>query len=340
MPTTSVTPKAASVRSSGSRLSKNNPYRKSLDTPPQSGGITRSTSLRSPTSTSYPSPPPSASPRREAFGDHNTTTGHRRRTSSLSAKHAGDMSHRPLDVLTKEKHTADRARYATRKHHIQPDTIDSLDTIAGAAYHHSGPYDATLFARNNSSTGPLAALTDSNAETLRATPKEKIIDSVRGHRPLDGVAAYAPGETDPNGHTYDYSQSNMMLEANPAGGAYKRWPGVQYHDDDIKGKGEPSYSIEKQLKEHNLNGEKVGPDVHGNGRVSIEMTSQSPRHRGHRRDISGASATSTGSAGGALASTGVFDDGHGQMPRRSGSLSQGLKKRWGSVRKHIHRDSE
>lgn len=123
-----------------------------------------------------------------------------------------------------------------------------------------------------------------------------------------------------------------MLEANPAGGAYKRWPGVEYHPEDIKGKGEPSYTVEKQLKEHNLNengGYEKRRSASGAGEQGIEMQT-------HRRGVS------SGSAGGgsALASTGVFDESREGMPRRSGSLSQGLKKRWGSVKKHMHRDSE
>lgn len=334
---TTVTPKSDVKRSSSSRLSKTNPYRKSLDTPPNNG-VARSSSLRNPTSkTAYPSPPPSASPHQSAFNEDQTRT-HRRRGSSLNAKHPGDMSHRPLDTLTAEKHRADRSRHATRKHHIQPDTIDALDDVAGAAYHHSGPYDATLFARNNSSTGPLGALVDSNAETLRATPHDKIVDSVRGHRPLDGVAAFAPGETDRDGNRYEYSESNMMLDSDAPGGAYKRWPGVQYHPEDIKGKGEPSYSVEKALKEHKLDEQYTDdPQRRGNGEEGgIEMTT-------HRRNVSGSGHSrnfSNGSGSGALARTGVFDDGEGQMPRRSGSLSQGLKKRWGSVKKHMHRDSE
>jgi hypothetical protein len=241
------------------------------------------------------------------------------------------MSHRPLDVLTSEKRQADRARHATRKHHIQPDTIDSLDTVTGSAYHHGGPYDATLYARNNSSSGPLAALTDSNAETLKATPRDKIIDSVRGHRPLDGVATFEPGAVDPlTGHKYEYEQGeNMMIDNNPAGGAYKRWPGVQYHPDDIKGKGEPSYTIEKQLKEHGAEGVKGVERSQG-----IEM--KSGANRGHSRNVSSSSA-------GAMASSGAFADegaGEGGKLGRSGSLSKGLKKRWGSVKRHMHRDSE
>lgn len=264
----------------------------------------------------------------------------------------------------------------TRKHHIQPDTIDSLDTVTGTAYHHGGPYDATLFARNNSSSGPLNALIDSNAETLKATPHEKVIDSVRGHRPLDGVAAYAPGETDRNGHIYNYREGdNMMIDGNPAGGAYKRWPGVQYHPDDIKGKGEPSYSIEKALKDHGGDGrgekrrsgggvyrdqpEQAGMEMRSNTNLGVHSHSHSRSHsNSHRRNVSNGSAAHASGTSSSLAESGAFaadNDGAGfgsagageggaaaaaGRVRRSGSLSQGLKKRWGSVKKHMHRDSE
>lgn len=234
------------------------------------------------------------------------------------------MSHRPLDTLTKEKAIADRSRHATRKHHIQPDTIDNLDNSGGTAWHHGGPYDATLYARNNSTTSPLAALSNSNAEAIKATPKERIMDSVRGHRPLDGVAAYAPGNFDRNGNAYQYEEGeNMMIEGGPEGGAYKRWPGVTYHPDDIKGKGEPSYSIEKALKEHKISDDKV--NGHNSPSEGIELKTRP------RRSASSAAAVGEVQA----------DEGEGHLGR-SGSISKrlsgGLKKRFGSIKRHHHRD--
>ncbi|KAJ9502381.1 hypothetical protein H2202_002447 [Exophiala xenobiotica] len=319
---------------SGRRLSKNNPYRKTSLSDINATEVKRSASLNSngnarnyPSTppSSYPSPPPSAntptgtfssrsprspSHRQEAFGE---PTSGRRRGSSLTERFPGDMSHRPLDTLAKQKHIADRSRHATKKHHIKPDTIDSLDNSGGAAWHHGGPYDATLYARNNTVNSPVAALAQSNAEALKATPKEKIIDSVVRHRPLDGVATYAPGDTDRMGNVYNYQEGdNMMTEGRPEGGAYKRWPGVQYLPEDIKGKGEPSYSIEKALKGHHIHDEKVGAD-------GIEMETKSTRNR---------------SSSGALPPS-SWDDGEGQLGR-SGSfkrLSGGLKKRFGSIKK-------
>ncbi|KIW65699.1 hypothetical protein PV04_07932 [Phialophora macrospora] len=295
------------------------------------------TGKNSPTVTHSPLSPqsprsPSQSHRREAFGGGDNTSspsGRRRRGSSLSERYPGDMSHRPLDALTKEKHVADRARHATRKHRIPPDTIDNLDLTGGAgAYHHGGPYDATLFARNNSTNSPIAALADSNAEALKATPREKIMDSVRGHRPLDGVATYAPGNFDRNGNVYNYEEGdNMMIEGGPEGGAYKRWPGVQYQPDDIKGKGEPSYSLEKALKEHKISSE-GGDGKATNGAQGIEMKT---RHR----SSSAVMPESVDRSG--------WDDGEtGTGLGRSGSLSKrlsgGLKKRFGSIKRSHHRD--
>lgn len=193
----------------------------------------------------------------------------------------------------------------TKKHAIRPDSIDGLDDAGLGHYHHEGPYDATLFARNNSSKmSPVAAVSSTNEEALRATPHDKIIDSVRGHRPLDGVAAFPPGTTDRDGHRYEYVEGdNMMIEENAGGGAYKRWPGVQYHPDDIKGKGEPSYSIEKALKEHSL-------DEKDNG--EIEMTTNRSRSGSHRAE--------------------AFSNDADGLPRRS-SLSNRLKRGLGSLRK-------
>lgn len=92
----------------------------------------------------------------------------------------------------------------------------------GGAYHHEGPYDATLLARNTAvGSSPVAAVRESNIEALRATPREMIHDSLRAHRPLDGVALVPPGVADRNGQVYDYEEKNLIIE-----GDYKRWPGI------------------------------------------------------------------------------------------------------------------
>ena len=190
-----------------------------------------------------------------------THTSARARGNSLSSRFPGDQSHRPLEIIRKETKAAHRAPHLRKKYTVGPDTIDKLDVIGGR-YHHDGPFDATLLARNLFTNSPVEALSGSNEEALKATPRERIKDSIERHRPLDGVAAVPSGMTDRNGNTYDYEEgTDLMIEGN-----YKRWPGVvsedrlyanarkadssqKYLPEDLKGKGEPSYSIEKALKE-------------------------------------------------------------------------------------------
>lgn len=288
--------------------------RKSPSTPPSYTPAKEVPTTTTEVSHAYPSPRQSPSSSRQsppahrqaAFGDK---SGHTRK-SSLTERFPGDMSHRPLDQLRHETAIANKSRHVTKKHTVRPDGVDQLDeAAAGGAYHHSGPYDATLWARNNSYTSsPVQAVASTNEQTIKATPKEKLIDSLERHRPLDGVAAYAPGEVDPNGHEYRYEPGeNMMTDLNPQGGAYKRWPGIQYHPDDIKGKGEPSYSVEKALKKHD--------DSPENG---VEMSDRS----------------GSGSLGQALRSEGYeAEDGMRRRDSLTKRLSGGLKKRIGSLKK-------
>jgi hypothetical protein len=176
------------------------------------------------------------------------------RQRSLSQRYPGDMSHRPLDILRKEARAADRAPHLRRKQMPMTDTIDALDTIGGT-YHHGGPYDATLASRNrNKKYSPVAAVEESNREALRATPRENIQDSLNKKMPLQGTAVIPSGERDFSGNTINYEEgADLMREPDAMGGAYKRWDGIQYHPDDLKGKGEPSYTYEKDLKEHKRN---------------------------------------------------------------------------------------
>lgn len=145
------------------------------------------------------------------------------RGSSLTSRFAGDTSHRPLDIIKRETKIANRAPHLRKKHIIGPDSIDSLDTVGGK-YHHDGPFDATLLARNISLVNsPVEAVSSSTEETLKATPREKIKDSIERHRPLDGVAVVPPGTADISGRTYNYEEgADLMIDD----GNYKRWPGV------------------------------------------------------------------------------------------------------------------
>ena len=150
------------------------------------------------------------------------------------------------------------------------------------------------------------------------------MDSLRGHRPLDGVAAYPPGAIDRlTGQRYDYEQGdNMMIDVNPEGGAYKRYPGLEYHPDDIKGKGEPSYSIEKALKEHKISDEKYS-EHRKDMAEGIEMTSQ------HKRSSSGRIANGEDGVGVQRSSS---------FGKRLSSGGAGLKKRIGSLRRKVQHD--
>ena len=264
----------------------------------------------------YPSPPTSASPRQDRFphrqeafngygggggsrqssGDRPSTEiptsslastseppGGRVRGASLSSRFPGDTSHRPLDMIKRDTKMANRAPHLQKKHIVGSDSIDQLDNIGGK-YHHDGPYDATLLARNTSYlNSPVEAVSGTNEEALKATPREKIVDSIQKHRPLDGVALTPPGMTDSMGRTYDYQEgADLMIEE----GNFRRWPGVvghvfgfvlqrllisfqKYLPEDLKGKGEPSYSLEKALKEH-----KVHRRGLSDGNSGYEMTSQ------------------------------------------------------------------
>ncbi|ERF72265.1 hypothetical protein EPUS_02152 [Endocarpon pusillum Z07020] len=326
-PGTHLRPESATSNLTSSRSPSSlsqNPFRQSKNIYTSTAEVS-GTSERNP----YPSPPQSVSPkhhrphsshRHEAFSEEwPSDSSSRRRGNSLGARFPGDNSSRPLDQIRKDAASANRSPHLRKSHRVLPDTIDRLSIVGGYPWHHEGPYDAALTARNISEkASPLKALDHSNQETLRATPREKIIDSVRSHRPLDGVAAYAPGEADRNGHVYEYEQGdNMMISGNPEGGAYKRWPGVQYLDSDIKGKGEPSYSIEKALKGH-------GGDLKGHrsstGNEAYEMTK--PKYAGD-------------SLSNAVGNDAMWGDGEEPtLRRRTGSL----KKKLGSVRKHLHKE--
>lgn len=114
-------------------------------------------------------------------------------------------------------------RYSRNSHLVNPDIIDELDDVTSYSYHHEGPYDAVCPERNRvSHHSPLEAVRESNEEALRATPRDKIVDCLHSHRPLDGTAYFPPGTTDRDGQTYEYEEgSNMMDEY----GLFMRLPG-------------------------------------------------------------------------------------------------------------------
>jgi hypothetical protein len=139
------------------------------------------------------------------------------------------MSHRPLDQLRQEAKLANRSPHLRKKHLPGTDLIDTLDDATlGGAYHHGGPYDATLLARNTSfQNSPVAAVRHSNAEALRATPREHIRDALDKHVPLQGTAIIPPGGRDLSGREMKYEEgADMMREPGMIGGEYKRWAGM------------------------------------------------------------------------------------------------------------------
>ncbi|TDZ66159.1 hypothetical protein CTRI78_v003224 [Colletotrichum trifolii] len=245
------------------------------------------------------------------------------------------MSHRPLDIIKREKRAADRAPHLrTRKNGPMTDTIDSLDTIGGV-YHHGGPYDATLASRNrNKMYAPVEAVRESNMEALKATPREYIKDSLTKHVPLQGTGTIPAGSSDMTGNVMDYKEgADLMREPDAQGGAYKRWDGISYHPDDLKGKGEPSYTYEKDLKEK----KRMRKASLGNGPGEFEMLSgvngqrksNGPmvRQRSISNAVDGRPGPSEEPAG---QSNSADVRRHNSTGKR---LSEGLKRRFGSIRR-------
>ncbi|KAH8906110.1 hypothetical protein BR93DRAFT_730242 [Coniochaeta sp. PMI_546] len=213
-----------------------------------------------------------------------------RRSGSLNARYPGDMSHRPLDTIKQEQRAAMRAPHLHNPRHRQPaDTIDTLDHsgIIDVPYHHEGPYDATLASRNTKKRySPLDAVKDSNEEAIRATPREYIKDSLTKHVPLQGTAVVPPGMRDMSGRTMEYEEgADLMRESDAPGGAYKRYEGIRYRDDDLKGKGEPSYTIEHDRKEQKARLRRRAGSLSEGGSQVYEMQ---PRANGSSRKDHGA----------------------------------------------------
>jgi len=174
------------------------------------------------------------------------------RSSSLRERFPGDESHKPLDIIRKDSQRAHRSPHLKKHHQPGADLIDRLDpAIGGHAYHHEGPYDAALLARNTSyKNSPVAALETSNAEALKATPAENIRDSIDRHMPLDGVASVAPGVPDRLGRTYEYEEgADLNREPGGDGPGYKRWADKDYSPDDLKGRGD-NFELDRALQAH------------------------------------------------------------------------------------------
>ncbi|KAF1818926.1 uncharacterized protein K489DRAFT_326629 [Dissoconium aciculare CBS 342.82] len=263
---------------------------------------------------------------------------HHRRTSSLSARYPGDDSHKPLDIIRRDSQRAHRAPHLKKRHIPGADIIDRLDpAIGGRAYHHEGPYDAALLARNTSfESSPVAALETTNAEALKATPAENIKDAVERHMPLDGVAIVPPGVPDRFGRTYEYEEGADLLRENGGDGpGYKRWADKDYHPEDLKGRSEPTFSLDRALKTHRLTDS--GIELQDHAQISRDYNRASRAGTLDARDpveIAGGEA-----AYAALHSSGSpprSPNSNSDAVRRTGSLraaGESLKRRIGSLRR-------
>ncbi|KUI70431.1 hypothetical protein VM1G_05879 [Cytospora mali] len=159
------------------------------------------------------------------------------------------------------------------------DTIDQLDTTSfGGPYHHGGPYDATLRSFNvNKHYSPVAAVKEGNKAAWEATPREAQLDALLKGRPLDGVASVPPGERALNGEIMEYEYgTDMFRDPDAGGGAYNRWPGLKYHPDDLKGKAEPGFTIDRERKAREAAGVGRSQSVRER-RGEYEMVPQRPR---------------------------------------------------------------
>jgi hypothetical protein len=253
------------------------------------------------------------------------------------------MSHRPLETLAREHRVADRAPHIRSPRKIpETDLIDSLDTVGGT-YHHGGPYDATLASRNrNKKYSPLEAVHDSNMEAIKATPREYIQDSLEKHVPLQGTAVIPPGARDLSGKVMQYEEgADLNREPDAKGGPYKRWAGIDYRPDDLKGKGEPSYTFEKEKKEKKLLRQSMGPTMAG----GYEMQSGvNPGVGGgmhptmvRQRSVSNAADGRPGPSSSSLSPPPAEGFSNSADIRRSNTtgkrISDGFKRRFGSMRR-------
>jgi hypothetical protein len=193
-------------------LEDTNPFRRNISPPPSYSSLSRRRSNSIPIVTSRSASTASVT-------DTKAVGTNRPRRPTSQSNHGRPHHHH---------HHRRRHHHHHQNHHnsrVRPDTIDNLDTVSALRYHHEGPYDAVYPERNRCShLSPVAAVKETNAEALKATPTYKITDSLERHRPLDGVSFYPPGATDEEGHVYDYKEGdNMMTEME---GNFKRDPGM------------------------------------------------------------------------------------------------------------------
>ncbi|KAF2452691.1 hypothetical protein BDY21DRAFT_358441 [Lineolata rhizophorae] len=88
---------------------------------------------------------------------------------------------------------------------------------------------------------------------------------------------------------------NLMVQGK--GGDYKRWPGIEYKPEDIKGKGEPSYTIEKALKDHKAKERGQADEVTGKPRRTKSMHARSTKDGGEITEAEGVEMVDLGRSG-------------------------------------------
>ncbi|KAJ4297011.1 hypothetical protein N0V88_003927 [Collariella sp. IMI 366227] len=250
------------------------------------------------------------------------------------------MSHRPLAMLERQHRAADKAPHLHNRHRRQPsDTIDSLDhsgPLPDVTYHHEGPFDATMKARNiNKKYAPVEAVKETNMEALKATPAEYVQDSLQKHVPLQGTAVVPPGMRDLSGRTMEYEEgADLMREGDAAGGAYKRWDHVRYRDDDLKGKGEPAFSYDQSHREKTR-----GKQQATGSEVYYEMQPTSASRGTHGTDKgkeTGAHVRQRSVSNADQLQPGYEEAGSSGLQRSNTTgkgLASSLKRRFGSLRK-------
>ncbi|KAI0849602.1 hypothetical protein F5Y00DRAFT_235212 [Daldinia vernicosa] len=238
------------------------------------------------------------------------------------------MSERPLEAIKRATRAADRAPHLRKKNRTGADLVDSLDTTGfGGIYHHDGPYDATLASRNRDKRyAPVEAVKYGNMQALKATPRENLVDSLERHVPLQGTATIPPGEPDYSGRIMHYEEgADLMREEDAPGGPYKRWDHIKYHPDDLKGKGEPAYTMEENLKrKKHLQRKSLGQP---GSAFEMQPTGRSTAMAGKGGDATAVVRPRSASASFESAA------GPSSSSPRGKRLSDGIKRRIGSIRR-------
>ncbi|KAF3905605.1 hypothetical protein AA313_de0209982 [Arthrobotrys entomopaga] len=231
----------------------NNPYRNALldaenrenRTPPASPRLSTPLSPTNPFRRSGDSP--THSPNHHSHHHSDSHIGPSR--ASHASRNSMQRSNGPRAPPKRHSRNEGRSR-SNPQRVLAADTIDSLDTSFGLfTFHHEGPYDATLSHRNrNPLKSPVQATRFGNEMALRATLPQDIENSLQFGRPLEGVAIFPPGTRAVGGEVLEYDEYDL----NRRDGNYRRYPGVQYRDEDLKGKGIEGYDgdlADKKRKE-------------------------------------------------------------------------------------------